>query len=189
VDKTVVSRVKRQRALRAGEGWQEVKVWVPTEADAAAIRKLAAERRANAAALCGLVDEVNGVTQEITNRIATAIMQRGSGAYTTPSGPVLELMTQLADEDDLESFSRAVIILARAKPLNARFVEEAVPAKISNFLVKQRGIEVENLIEWQRVNPSWADNLRRMVRDPKRFQALVEAMAGEISQAKRQSKH
>ena len=33
-DNTVTERVKRQRELRAAEGWRKVTVWVPTAADA-----------------------------------------------------------------------------------------------------------------------------------------------------------
>src|SRR5689334_5360490 len=61
-----------------------------------------------------------------------AIADHGSAAYTPPPGAVLDLMTQLAPENDLESFARAFAILARAKPTNAAFVAVAVPAKISD---------------------------------------------------------
>lgn len=44
-DKTVNERMHRQRALRITAGWKEVRVWVPTEQDAADVRKLAEERR------------------------------------------------------------------------------------------------------------------------------------------------
>lgn len=44
-DPTVVRRVRRQRDVRLAEGWQEVRVWVPTEQDANDIRNLAADRR------------------------------------------------------------------------------------------------------------------------------------------------
>ena len=44
-DRTVVQRVKNQRDARLLEGWQEVRVWVPSEKDAEDIRNIAADRR------------------------------------------------------------------------------------------------------------------------------------------------
>jgi hypothetical protein len=179
-DKTIAERARRQRDLRVTEGWHEVKVWVPTEADAEDVRKLAAERRVKAEALHGLSKDVPMVNMETEIRIAKAIAEHGSAAYNTDSGAVLDLMTKLADEDDLASFSRAFIILARAKPANAAFVAARVPAKISNFLIKHRGVDPSILLKWTGANPGWVDDLKNAVRDPVRFKQVVEAMAESI---------
>jgi hypothetical protein len=179
-DSTVAARARRQRDLRVTEGWQEVKVWVPTEGDAEDVRKLAAERRAKAEALHGLSKEVSMVNIETEIRIAKAIAEHGSAAYNTESGAVLDLMTKLADEDDLPSFSRAFVILARAKPANAAFVAAKVPAKISNFLIKHRGVDPATLLKWTGANPGWVDDLKNAVRDPVRFEQVVEAIAESI---------
>jgi hypothetical protein len=186
-DQTVTARMRRQRELRAAEGWHEVKVWVPTDQDAADIRQLAAERRAKAEALYGLSKEIPAVKPEIEARIAKAIATHGSAAYITPSGAVLDLLTQLANEDDLASFSRAVVILARAKPANAGFVAATVPAKITNFLVKHRGVNHQALIEWTEANPGWEEDLKNAVRNPDRFAQVVETMAMAIN--RQQSAH
>ena len=186
-DRTIVARAKRQRETRSAEGWQQVTVWVPTEADAEEIRNIAQERRRRAEALKGLSQEVKTVNIEAEARIAKAIAEQGSAAYTTPSGAVLSLMTQLAAEDDLQNFSRAVIILARAKPVNANFVTAAVPEKISNFLIQRRGINPKAFITWTNANPNWAVELKDAVRNPAGFENLVEAMADAIKKA--QSKH
>jgi hypothetical protein len=180
VDRTVVRRVKNQRDARLLEGWQEVRVWVPSEKDANDIRNIAAERRAKAEALDGLSKEVPKVSPQTEARIAQAIAQHGSTAYTTPSGAVLDLITKLADEDNLQGFSRAVVILARAKPANARFVIESVPAKISNFIIRRRDVTAGDLMKWADANPQWPDELKRSVRDPKQFERVVEAMAKSI---------
>ena len=123
------------------------------------------------------------MTPETEARIAKAIAEHGSAAYNTPSGTVLDLMTQLADEDDLVSFSRAFVILARAKPANAGFVADAVPAKISNFLIRHRRIDASVLVKWTEANPGWADDLKNAVREPARFEKVVEAM-GRGNQAR-----
>lgn len=179
-DKKPLSRVQKQREIRVAAGWQEVKVWVPTEKDAEDIRNLADERRKKAEALEGLHDEVKTVTPETQTRIAQAIADHGSAAYTHSSGAVLDLMTKLADEDDLQSFSRAFIILARAKPTNAASVASFIPAKISNFLIKYRGVDPRMMMDWSHAHPEWTDRLKDAVRDPERFELVVEAMAQEM---------
>ncbi len=179
-DNTVVSRVRRQREVRSTEGWQEVTVWVPTSEDAEDVKKLAEEARSRVEALHGLSEEVRTVNIETEKRIAKAIAEHGSKAYTTPSGAVLELMTELAREDDLQGFSRAVVILARAKPANAHYVVGSVPAKVSNFLIGHRGVTAAKMVQWGERHPEWADDLKVTVRDPMRFEAVVEAMAEAI---------
>jgi hypothetical protein len=179
-DRTVVQRVKHQRDARLFEGWQEIRVWVPSERDAEDIRKLAAERRAKAEALDGLSKEVPTVSPETEARIAIAIAEHGSAAYTTPSGAVLHLLSELASEDNLRAFSRAVVILTRAKPSKARFVIDHVPAKVSNFIIRQRGISTTDFTKWASTHPEWPDNLKQSVRNPNEFERAVEAMAKNI---------
>lgn len=176
----MVDRVKRQRDLRLFEGWQEIRVWVPTQQDAEDIRKLAKERRARAEALQGLTEEVTSVTPETAMRIARAIAEHGSAAYTHPSGAVLDLMTKLADEDDLQSFARAFIILARAKPASAASAASYIPGKISNFLIKHRDIHPNVMVEFMRTHADWEDQLKNAVRDPVRFEQVVETMARNL---------
>lgn len=179
-DHTVAARARKQRDLRVTEGWQEVKVWVPTEADADDVRKLAAERRSRAENLDGLSDKVPLVTPETQTRIAVAMAQHGSAAYTTPSGAILTLMTDLMDAQDLVAFSVTVAVLAHARPSNAPYVISAVPAKVSDFLVKYRGIDGRDLTAWTQANPDWTDQLKITVRDPDQFPSAVEQMAAAI---------
>lgn len=182
-DNTVIARMKRQREVRVAEGWQKVTVWVPTPADAEAVKVLAAERRAEAEALAGLSEKVPQVSAETAERIAMAIAHHGSKAYTTPSGAVLELMTQLSNEGDLASFSSAFVIIARAKPANANFIAARVPAKISNYLFRHRGIQSDAWIKWTGSNPTWADDLKAAVRDPVRFEQAVESIAQSVKRS------
>ena len=179
-DRTVVQRVKNQRDVRLTEGWQEVRVWVPSDQDAENVRNLAAKLRAKAEALDGLSREVPSVSPQTEARIAKAIADHGSAAYNTPSGAVLDLMTALANEDNLRGLSRAVVILARAKPANAKFVIDKVPAKVASFLVNHRGVSSDAHYKWSLANPSWADDLKNSARDPERFASVVEAMAKSV---------
>lgn len=179
-DKTAVTRVKKQREARCREGWKLVSVWVPTEVNADRVRKFAKKMRDRAERLDGLSQEVKSVSVETEARIGQAITEQGSAAYTTPSGAVLELMTELANEDDLIGFAQAVVFLARAKPSNARYVIAAVPAKINNFIIQHRDVTIAQLKEWQRTNSDWPEILKQKVRQPNEFVEAVEVMVASI---------
>jgi hypothetical protein len=86
----------------------------------------------------------------------------------------------LTEEDDLAVFSRAFVIIARAKPANAAFIAAAVPAKITNFLVTHRGVDPSTLTKWGKSHPGWEDDLKDAVRDPTRFESVVSSIAEEI---------
>ncbi|WP_198400355.1 hypothetical protein [Bradyrhizobium pachyrhizi] len=129
--------------------------------------------------------EIKSTPPETLQRIAEAIASQGSAAYTTPSGPILDLLTKLAEEDDRASFSRAFILLARAAPANAAFVGGAVPAKISNFLIKHRGVKATALIKWTESNPDWTEELKNALRDPDLFVRVVENFASAIKHTKK----
>lgn len=180
-DRTVAERVTRQRAARLREGWQEVRVWVPTEKDADELRRLAERKRAEAEALHGLKQGVTGMNSATAAAILNAILSQGSKAYNTPSGPVLTLLSELAAQGDLRSFSNAFVIFARAKPANAHYVEQSVPAKILNqYLHACRGVTLTEFERWRAKNPDWAQRLKDAVRDAELFEHVVEQMATEI---------
>jgi hypothetical protein len=179
-DSTVVMRVKRQRDVRLRAGWQEVRVWVPTDQDADYIRNLAAERRSQAETLPGLCEGVTGMTVDQAARIIDAVANQGSAAYTTPSGPILTLLSELAEEGDLASLSRAFIIFARARPANADFVANMVPPKISDYLIRHRGTSAIAMVKWSQTNPNWADELKSALRDPARFEQAVDELSKAI---------
>lgn len=185
-DESANARVRLQRERRLREGWKDVRVWVPTEDDAEKIRNLAEELRRNAEQLQGLSERIETVNDETQMRIAEAIAQQGSKAYNTESGAVLTLMTKLAQEGDLEGFAIAVNMLARAKPANARFVTNAIPAKISNYLILQRNVERNAFLRWTGENPAWADTLKEVVRHPMQFAAAVDSMVEQIKAMPRQ---
>lgn len=181
VDKAIISRAKRQRELRTAEGWHELTVWVPTSEDARDVRALAAEQRARAKALEGLSREVPWVTKALERSLAESIAKRNVSAGSSPSGAVLDLLTALADAEDLRGFSRAVAIVTRAKPADAAALVSVVPDKVSDFLVTHCGVSVRDLMSWTDANPSWGEDLKAAVRDPEMFERVVEAMADAVS--------
>lgn len=180
-DATAADRVKRQRDARLSEGWELVSVWVPTRQDADELRQVAAERRSLAERLDGLSQKVDSVDKATEVRIGNAIAEQGSAAYNTPSGPVLDLLTQLASEDNLEGFSHAVVLFCRAKPMNADFVRASVPAKITNFLIRNRSVNAQLLLKWTDRNPDWKEQLQQAVRNPEQFPHIVNEMAEAIN--------
>jgi hypothetical protein len=65
-------------------------------------------------------------------RIAEAVVDQGSKAYTTPSGPILTVLSDLADEGRPDAVARAYGLFAVVRPENASFVRDSVPAKIAS---------------------------------------------------------
>jgi hypothetical protein len=183
IDRTVSQRVKRQRADRIREGWEEVRVWVPSRQDAEDVRKFAAERRLLAEA------QFHNLTQKeyvmnVDADIADAIDQQDSPDYITPSGAMLTLMTRLAEGGDLVGFSRAFLAFARAQPRNASFVQSSVPAKILNgYLFKHRSLDRAAYDRWERDNPAWGDTIIAALREPERFAQVVSEMAADFQSA------
>lgn len=98
----------------------------------------------------------------------------------------MDLMTKLAEEDDLRGFSHAVIVLARAKPTYAASVMDYIPGKISNFLMRHRGVTLGDFLAWEQSNPNWGEQLKNVARDPSRFELVVETMAKDIKSYQKQ---
>ncbi len=117
-------------------------------------------------------------------RVADAISRLGSAAYTTPSGPVLELLTALAEQGEVETFAKAYGLFVALRPENAAFVRESVPAKISSaYLASYRHLDASRFMSWASRHPDWADTLKGAVAKPRLFVRMVDAMADEIAAA------
>lgn len=177
-DRTATGRIKRQRELRLDAGWQEVRVWAPSAQRAGELRALASEFRAKAASLDGLAEEISSMKGTLLLEVAEKIKMQGSLAYTTPSGPVLELLTDLARSGALSDFSRAYIVFARARPANARFVAERIPAKIAEgYLITSRRLQPDVVAEWMAQHPDWTSRLKEHLMDPAAFERIVVDIA------------
>ncbi len=158
-----------------------MRVWVPSDVDAQEIKAMAERMRAKAETLEELKEGIAGMDAEGMRAIVQAILEQGSPAYNTPSGPVLTLLSDIAARGDLRSFSNAFVAFARARPANAAYVEANVPARILNrYLSGFRGVTASQFGRWAANNPDWAQDLRDSVRDPGRFERTVEGMLEEI---------
>lgn len=180
-DPTVSTRIKRQREARTSEGWQEVRVWVPTESDAEAVRELAAKCRRDAGNLTNLNKAIRSMTPENISKSISAIVNQGSSAYKTQSGAVLTLLSELAANGEVADLSRAFVIFAQAKPGNAHFVEQAVPAKITNgYFIAFKKLSQSAVAKWQIANPVWPNRVKECLRQPTTFQTVLEDVASQI---------
>jgi len=179
--KTAAQRVKQQREARLDEGWVEVRVWAPTADAAADIRLYAEKLRRDAEQIHGLDEVCQLMNQETYNRIKKAILNQGSPAYVTESGPVLELLTELAAEGHLQAISKAFNEFSKAKPGNMLFVKDSIPAKILNhYWLKLLKLESKNLTSWINKNPEWASIMKSELRHPEKFEEFVKTAAEEI---------
>lgn len=184
-DRTINQRIKKQRDARTREGWQEVRVWVPTREDADKVLKFSANLRAKALEFDGL-DKLEGVKKLMCSnnfiRTMEAVATQGSIAYTTPSGPVLTLLTELAEEGHLVDVANAFIIFARAHPLNAPFVAKSVAAKILNgYICRRVGISAVDFLRWETSHTDWADKLENQLRQPHLFEHTINEIITELA--------
>ncbi|MGN5480220.1 hypothetical protein ACTMU2_35770 (plasmid) [Cupriavidus basilensis] len=136
------------------------------------MKKLGAERRALAQELIGLEElDVPG-RDDLVQRVREAIRQQGSKAYVTESGPILELLSALADAGNVRGIARAYAIFARAYPMNAHFVAHSIPAKIvSRHFPKL--LPVATLARISSLVPDWQSRLIDSVGDEAAFSAQV----------------
>ncbi len=141
-------------------------------------------KEGGAEAARALHDALAAIGVRDARRVADAISRLGSDAYITPSGPILELLSELAEEGELETFAKAYGLFATVRPMNADFVRESVPAKISSrYLAGHRRLDASKIVSWASHNPDWPDRLKATIAKPALFALTVDAMAGAIADA------
>ncbi len=174
-------RVRVQRAERLAHGWQEVRVWVANDDDAREIRLMAQKSREKVEqeSLNELADELISLDEEEVKKMIRAILEQGAPAYNTPSGPVLELLSELARKGAIREMSIAYLLFSKARPGNSRFVAESIPGKISaNYF--SRTIDMERFNQWSRSNPNWKNALKESLVRPDAFEGTVKRMIDEM---------
>lgn len=118
---------------------------------------------------------------EQATRVAEAVVGKGSETHITPSGPVLEMLSKLAEDGQLIAISRAWRVFSMIHPESANFVRESVPAKISSlYLARNRGIDAGKMVEWMSARSEWAEEVKASLHDPARFKSTVDEMADAI---------
>tara|TARA_R110002051_G_scaffold232022_1_gene293862 strand:- start:38 stop:1138 length:1101 start_codon:yes stop_codon:yes gene_type:complete len=131
-----------------------------------------------------LSDMLASIGIDGAREIAKEIMSPTQGVWTTPSGPILTLLTDLATAGQAETFARAFCIFGILRPQNAGFVKESVPAKISSGLFsKNLGLDTSKVLSWATKNPDWPDQLKGAIDRPPVFAELVDQMSFAIATA------
>jgi hypothetical protein len=114
------------------------------------------------------------------SRLADALRHTGSPRYVVRSGPILELMSDLAKEGDLVGVSEAYLAYIAKVPSDRRFVADRVPAKILNqYIYLHRQGSVRAVTKWIARTPGWADRIKEVLEDPERFERVARRMADE----------
>jgi len=118
---------------------------------------------------------------EQATRVAEAVVGKGSETHITPSGPILEMLSKLAEDGQLIAVSRAWRVFSMIHPESANFVRESVPAKISSlYLARNRGIDARKMVEWMSTGSQWAEEVKAALHDPARFKSTVDEIADAI---------
>ena len=118
---------------------------------------------------------------EQATRVAEAVVGKGSETHITPTGPILEMLSKLAEDGQLIAVSRAWRVFSMIHPDSANCVRESVPAKISSlYLARNRGIDAGKMVEWMSTRSEWAEEVKVALHDPARFKSTVDEMADAI---------
>jgi hypothetical protein len=119
-------------------------------------------------------------TKSLEERIAEALLYRGSPRHAVRAGAMLTLLSELAREGDLEGFSRACLTYAGLVPSDRQQLVAAVPAKVLNqYLYLHCGRAASSLEKWCERNADWAERITSALEDPVRFRAEVLRMSAE----------
>lgn len=113
--------------------------------------------------------------------IAEALLNYGDRRYIVASGSLREVLSQIAQDGDLEVFVHALNVFALIIPSSARELRDAVPAKILNeFVARNQKLPITGAFRWMADNPEWADSLRATANHPSAFTTTVDAMVAGI---------
>ena len=116
--------------------------------------------------------------------IADALLSYGDAGYITAAGPLRDVLSQIANDGDLDVFVHALNVFAYILPGSARELRDAVPAKILNeFVARNRRVPIAGAFRWMQANSDWADKLRSTVDRPAAFTVTVNAMVKEMRAA------
>lgn len=110
--------------------------------------------------------------------IAKALLAYGDARHIVASGSLREVLSQIAQDGDLDVFAHALNVFALIIPASARELRDAVPAKIlDGYIARNRQVPITSAFRWMNDNPDWAETLRSTARDPALFASTVDAIA------------
>ena len=93
--------------------------------------------------------------------IVEALLRCGDKTYIVACGPLRDVLSQIANDGDLDVFVHTLNVFAHILPSSARELRDAVPAKILNeFVPRNQKVPIAGAFRWMRDHPNWADRLR-----------------------------
>lgn len=122
---------------------------------------------------------------------ARATAQSLVAPMSTPSGSpkdrLLELLSELASEGQLQAFALICSVFSSREPRVAKLIVQRVPAKISKFyFAKHLRLDGGAIIRWAKKNNEWPDRLTRSLRVPDLFALEAKTIGEGIAQVSRQ---
>lgn len=131
-----------------------------------------------------LVRSLNDVFSSLgiddTLKVARAIVAQHAPEYATPSGAMLEVLSELARNGQIRGFAYAFSTFTHVHPMNATFVSARAPAMIGEYLAIHHGVRSERWNEWLEQNRSWAGRVRELLEAPAQFESFIAATASAI---------
>ena len=115
-----------------------------------------------------------------TLKVARAIVAQHAPEYVTPSGAMLEALSELARNGHVRGFAHAFLTFTHVHPMNATFVSARAPAMIGEYLAIHCGVQSERWQDWLEQNRSWAVQMRELLKTPAQFESFVAATASAI---------
>jgi hypothetical protein len=116
--------------------------------------------------------------------VAEALLAYSDKEYIMASGPLRDVLSEIANDGDLDVFVHALNVFSYILPGSARELRDAVPAKILNqFVARNRQVPIAGAFRWMQVNPDWADTLRATADRPASFTLTVNAMVEQMRAA------
>lgn len=111
--------------------------------------------------------------------IQAALIQHGDKGYMVASGPMSELLSKFALQDELEAIS---VALSAYKRLDGhRYLIDVTPAKILNhFWMRHHGVNASAFLKWTNANPAWAQRIKNVAHNPVLFRRHVVDCLGQM---------
>jgi hypothetical protein len=113
--------------------------------------------------------------------VAEAILNRGSPDFTMSDGPMLDLLTKIAERGDLTAFAEACDAYLTAVPASRRVLEDHAPAKIlSGYLCRQPGVDQAKADRLRTGDPQWAVRIGAALRKPLTLKAVAADLLDQL---------
>ncbi len=114
--------------------------------------------------------------------VSKKLLEYGSDGYIHRSGPIQEVLSELAVNGDIGGFSRFFGLSCAIWPKDADHLRKLVPAKILNqhFAKNVANANSISLVKFTQDNPDWATDLKSAIASPVKFERTVDEMSQQI---------